>query len=560
MNQILAMQPFPNNPELPAEVFACAIPNRRSSVRQKIHTPAYISVDACADGTIFGLNEVFDIGIAGLSFQSPEPLIPGSHLRLNLELSGVAAPLHANGRVAWFEPSGRTGIQLQRSSLSAPCVLDEYLFLNAITAYTHYEALQSGEELSERSDQWLAGTTLAESFADEAADAEFPDYPTLLTWLTDIKQEVDAAGLAGAFPLQTLAEQVLRLLNASGVAVATSSEGEMVCRASAGSAPGIGTRFQAGAGFSGQCILSGVLMRCDDAETDPRVDQQVCMAMGIRSIIAAPIRSGLRVSGLMEVFADRPRAFNRNGRILLQRLTEIIAGSIEPEAVLPSLAEAQDAPSLQIKLNYARVCEAARTAINSTHEVFEEFFSSRRQRIMVLGAAVALLAAATLLMPWMRTNAGNTSSAHQLVQPSFRSTTLDSAEEGSPVSELERLRQLAESGDATAQFALGARYATGEEVVQDYSTAAHWFTLAADQGHVVAQATLGAYYWAGRGVPEDLYKAYFWSVLAQAGGDEGSKLRLASLASNLSHQEIVRAQEEANEWIRQHQLANRAAR
>jgi TPR repeat protein len=69
---------------------------------------------------------------------------------------------------------------------------------------------------------------------------------------------------------------------------------------------------------------------------------------------------------------------------------------------------------------------------------------------------------------------------------------------------------------------------------------------------------LGAYYWAGRGVPEDLYKAYFWSVLAQAGGDEGSKLRLASLASSMSRRDVIRAQAEANEWIRQHQLANRA--
>ena len=99
------------------------------------------------------------------------------------------------------------------------------------------------------------------------------------------------------------------------------------------------------------------------------------------------------------------------------------------------------------------------------------------------------------------------------------------------------------SGDPAAQFALGARYATGEEVKQDYTEAVRWFTLAAEQGHILAQATLGAYYWAGRGVPQDLTKAYYWSVLAQAGGDQASKYRVAVLTSRMSRGQVVAAQQ-----------------
>jgi hypothetical protein len=308
-------------------------------------------------------------------------------------------------------------------------------------------------------------------------------------------------------------------------------------------------------------------MRCDDTEDDPRVDHGACLAMGIRSIIAAPIRSDSRVTGLIEVFSDRPRAFNRNGRILLQRLAEIVAAndphpfgiSAEPDLASPSVADPRNAPLFEMGLNEVRLDDSNRIMPKSTREAFDEFFSSRLHRILVLGTAAALLITATLPMPWIRTRAGNTQRPGHVLQPaSDHSAPRESSSTAVPVSELERLRQLAEAGDATAQFALGARYATGEEVVQDYASAARWFSLAADQGHVVAQATLGAYYWAGRGVPEDLYKAYFWSVLAQAGGDEGSKLRLASLASSMSRREVIRAQAEANEWIRQHQLANRA--
>jgi hypothetical protein len=561
------MQPVPNKADLPAKGFLSTRPDRRWSVRQKIHTPAYISVDACPDGTIFGLNEVFDIGTGGLCFQSSEPLNPGSRVRLNLELSGVEDPVRATGRVVWSDASGRTGIQLRGSSLSAPRVLDEYLFLNAITACAHYEAKHSGAPASAPPDPMLANTGLARNSVKEAPGTRLPDYPALLACLAEIKEEVDAAQLTLNFPWQSLAERVLKFLHASGVAIAISSKGEMMCRASAGFAPGVGTRFQCGAGFSGECIRSGVLMRCDDAEKDSRVDQGICQTMGIRSILAAPIRCSSQVTGLIEVFSGRPHAFNRNGRILLLRVTEIVAGAqpvppeaaLEPDSWFPRL-EGPNAPSFMTSFN-----EAPPPGGKAVQEIPDlenpvDFFSSRAKRIIVLGIAASLLVLATLVMPWIGTRAGTTQAPTQKSPASsFHSSTLEGSGSAVHLTELQRLRQLAEEGDATAQFALGARYATGEEVAQDYSTAARWIALAAEQGHVVAQATLGAFYWAGRGVPVDLHKAYFWSVLAQAGGDEGSKFRLASLASTMNRREVIAAQEEANEWLRQHQLADRAA-
>jgi hypothetical protein len=122
------------------------------------------------------------------------------------------------------------------------------------------------------------------------------------------------------------------------------------------------------------------------------------------------------------------------------------------------------------------------------------------------------------------------------------------------------IERLAERGDPVAQFELGARYATGEAVAQDYPQALSWFSKAAEQGNVAAQATLGAYYWAGRGVPQDLSKAYYWAILARAGGDEGSKYRVALLASRLSRTQILTEQKRAEDWIKLHQsLTNNGA-
>ena len=90
---------------------------------------------------------------------------------------------------------------------------------------------------------------------------------------------------------------------------------------------------------------------------------------------------------------------------------------------------------------------------------------------------------------------------------------------------------------------------------QNYAEAARWFSMAAAQGNISAQAALGAYYFSGIGVPKDASKAYFWALLAQAGGDEASKSRVAILASRMPHSQLVTVQEQANQWLKNHQVA-----
>jgi Sel1 repeat len=108
---------------------------------------------------------------------------------------------------------------------------------------------------------------------------------------------------------------------------------------------------------------------------------------------------------------------------------------------------------------------------------------------------------------------------------------------------LSALQKMAEQGDATAQFMLGVRYATGDDVKQDYIEAARWFSRAAEQGHTTAQSILCSYYWQGRGVPQDLEKAYFWSLVAQAAGDQPSKVRATLLASRINPSQLAAIKE-----------------
>jgi TPR repeat protein len=71
--------------------------------------------------------------------------------------------------------------------------------------------------------------------------------------------------------------------------------------------------------------------------------------------------------------------------------------------------------------------------------------------------------------------------------------------------------QLAEEGDAEAQYKLGEMYKAGQGVKKDYKEAVKRYLLSADQGHTKARIRLGeAYLFGELGVTKDHRKAKYW--------------------------------------------------
>src|SRR6202008_1817709 len=96
----------------------------------------------------------------------------------------------------------------------------------------------------------------------------------------------------------------------------------MVCLARTGSdAPHLGAKLDAGSGFSSKCVRSGRSLRCDDAETDDQVDQEICNLLRIRSMVAVPLEQRNRVIGLLEVFSPSACKFNATDEIVLEGLS-----------------------------------------------------------------------------------------------------------------------------------------------------------------------------------------------------------------------------------------------
>lgn len=545
---------------------------RRHALRHRTHSPAYARLNA-AQGDAPDLSEILDISEDGMSVQTSSRLEIERSLNLCLDLSETSASIRTTGQVVWSESSGRAGIRFAKLPPQSLNQLKEWLFVNALTAVDHArEPLPDGDQSISASGGLPPSHTMPKDdfvfaspvISGNGVEANEPEPVTRATasgagttraGAIERESDVEPRGFDREISLQSIAERALTFTRATGAAIALSqgTDNEMTCVASAGSdAPPVGSRLQVGSGFSGECVRTGRSLRCDDSESDDRVDREGCKALGIRSLVAVPIRSRNKPVGLLEVFSPQAYAFNADDISALQQLTGSILASAGQGAEAHAASGVQATPALEglpPRLEKRAAAQAAAVDTGRTAAVFKPSTQPSLPKILFFAAiGTFVFAVLWLIAPWLSRaihSAGHSAIQEQPAQAANpKSPNLPAS-----VSDLASLRKVAEHGDPAAQFALGARYATGEEVKQDYTEAVRWFTMAADQGHILAQATLGAYYWAGRGVPQDLTKAYYWSVLAQAGGDQASKYRVAVLASRMSRSQVMAAQQEANDWL-----------
>ncbi len=515
------------------------------------------------------LSAILDISEDGMSIQASTPLPLNQKLNFSLDFSETKAHVQLSGVVVWRDRSGRAGIRFEDLSTGGAeegtlQILKEWMFVNVITACVHRAESTAvrTEDSFEQSQTRNSKTEVGAASLPQLISPASADYTGVLSALVAVRREVEALGTDLDASLRLIVERALVFTRASGAAIAIAdiqgsspskgSSRDMICRARAGmDAPSIGARLQVGSGFSGECVRTGTLLRCEDTETNPLVDLENCRALGIRSIAAVPIRSGNFVAGILEIFAREPRAFESIPSPVLLRLADTASFAIHRAAQAMVKEHSAERSETARKEQQKKVSRQNDPDVPALFKAEYDLPLSTPRRILLFAVALTLiLVVAWLIRTW----------PHGNHQPALHTTGLSSSEKDKPSQAtalpvgIDGLRQLAEQGDAAGQFALGVHYATGEDVPQDYSEAVRWFSLAAQQGHVMAQATLGAYYWAGRGVPQDMEKAYFWALIAETGGDDASKVRVAFLSSHMKRTQILAAQQRVSDWIKEHQL------
>lgn len=129
--------------------------------------------------------------------------------------------------------------------------------------------------------------------------------------------------------INIIAEKAQSLTGATGAAIALRHGSEIICQARAGrTAPDIGVRLQTDTGLSAECVRTGEVLLCHDAESNPRVDLASCRRLGVRSILVAPLRHLRRTLGIFEVLSARPNAFDQQDIATMQFLSGMMVAAL----------------------------------------------------------------------------------------------------------------------------------------------------------------------------------------------------------------------------------------
>jgi PAS domain S-box-containing protein len=146
--------------------------------------------------------------------------------------------------------------------------------------------------------------------------------------IVDTQQEIASAGLNLGAAMELICERMQRITQAAGAVVEMAEGDEMVYRAASGNAAkSVGLRLKQATSLSGFCVRQGKVLRCDDSETDERVDREACRRVGARSMVVVPLWHLEKTVGVLKVMSPQVQAFSDEDVHALQVMAGLI-GSV----------------------------------------------------------------------------------------------------------------------------------------------------------------------------------------------------------------------------------------
>jgi GAF domain/PilZ domain len=317
------------------------VPERRRCLRQTMRAPAFASFDGVSGGMILDLSEE---GLAmqinprsgdarGGQFSAgsilERSLEQGRRVRVELELPQpgaqiIPSKLETTGYIAWADALGRAGVRFSDLPDEARQRLNQWLTENAGAPSQMAPKVALGwprgvGAMAARQDH------VAISLEAAALDTDSEEAGGSAT----VQYEFDSLGTDLSATLRLIGERARALTRGSSAAIALQHKDAVICRASVGAgAPALGARLDVNSGLAGECYREGKAVRCDDAECDPRVDLESCRRLGVRSVVAAPVRYERDTIGLLMVLAPDPFNFDEGDVAVVESLANTLVRSM----------------------------------------------------------------------------------------------------------------------------------------------------------------------------------------------------------------------------------------
>jgi WD40 repeat protein len=139
------------------------------------------------------------------------------------------------------------------------------------------------------------------------------------------------------WPIDSLLDQVVSgvssITHADGAAIAVCDQWGVICRASVGEAPEVGSRLQPDSALTRECFETGQVVVCEDTESDFRVLRSPANNLRLRSAVVVPLQNQGSVLGVLEILSSRPSAFSTTHIIGLQRIAQLLTSILAPVPV-----------------------------------------------------------------------------------------------------------------------------------------------------------------------------------------------------------------------------------
>ncbi|MCW3051950.1 MAG: diguanylate cyclase with and sensor [Chthonomonadales bacterium] len=164
-----------------------------------------------------------------------------------------------------------------------------------------------------------------------------------LAQVVSIQRDVASARQELQAAMQTIMEGTQEITRAEGAVVALVEGEDIIFRAGSGMvAPHLGLRLNAATSLSGRCVRENVLFKCDDAETDDRVDQAACRKIGLRSMVVVPLQHSGQAIGVLTVVSSRCNAFTAQDVATLELMAGVLSSAVSDATATQTLRESQE--------------------------------------------------------------------------------------------------------------------------------------------------------------------------------------------------------------------------
>lgn len=180
--------------------------------------------------------------------------------------------------------------------------------------------MEGGDKLSS-----IAGFKAAQRSRSQSELSE----AELLSRIVAAQEEIVRAGLDPHKVVDVVTRRAQELTRSSGAVVEIVDGDDLIYWSASGTAIAeLGLKVKADATFAGLCVRTGRVLRCDDSESDPRVNLPICRRLGLRSALVAPLPYGDTIIGVLKVLSPNPNAYRQEDVRTLELLSALIGATL----------------------------------------------------------------------------------------------------------------------------------------------------------------------------------------------------------------------------------------